>query len=239
MKVFAYLRVSGEVQTDKGGFERQLDTIYKFCEAKGFLAVRRFHDQQSGADEFADRRALHEVLALAGSGSATGIDTIVIERADRIARDLMVQEIFLRECHKKGIKVYAADSGEELVLAGADPTRVLIRQILGALAQWEKSQINMKLQAGRRKKARETGKPCGGPAPYGETPSEKAVVKTIWKLRRHEHRTFLQIANYLTNQGFPTPAKGSYWPASTVQKIYRREENLAAAINVALQDGDQ
>lgn len=228
MKVFAYLRVSTKEQTEAGGYERQLTTVEKFCDDNKHRIARVFRDQQSGGDEFADRSSLHELLSLAGPDSATGVTAIVVERADRIARDLMVQEIFLRECRNKHIEVYAADSGEELVLAGADPTRVLIRQILGALAQWEKSQIIAKLQAGRRKKARETGAPCGGPKPYGQTESERVMIHEIYTLRRRG-QTFLSIANSLTERGIPTPdGTGHYWLSSTAYRIYAREAHRRA-----------
>jgi DNA invertase Pin-like site-specific DNA recombinase len=223
MKVFAYLRVSTKEQVETGGFHRQAEAIETFCAGREWTISRAFKDQQSGGDEFADRAALREILDLAGPNSALGIDTVVVERADRIARDLMVQEIFLRECRKKGIKVYASDSGEELVLEGADPTRVLIRQILGALAQWEKSQIVMKLSAGRRKKARETGKPCGGPQPYGQTESERAVIADIVAMRKKK-RTFLWIASHLNESGFPAPS-GKYWHSGTVFSIAQRERH--------------
>lgn len=221
-RVFAYLRVSSDIQMDKGGFERQTEAVCAFILQKGWQLVRTFKDQQSGADEFADRKALQDILLLAGPNTAVEVDTIVVERADRIARDLLAQEIFLRECRKRSIKVYAADSGEELVLAGADPTRVLIRQILGALAQWEKSQISLKLQAGRRKKARETGRPCGGPPPYGATSAERAVIEEIFYARRYK-KTFIEITRILNEKGFPTPSGGRSWAPSTVWEIYFRE----------------
>jgi len=227
MKVFAYLRVSTVVQLDGGGFERQLDTIKALCAAKGWTIARVFRDQQSGGSEFESRSGLHEILALAGECNALGIDTVVVENATRVARDLMVQEIFLTECRKKGIKIIAADCGEELVMAGADPTRILIRQILGALAQWEKAQTVLKLQAGRRKKARETGKPCGGPPQYGGTPGERAILADIKKLR-HQGKTFQEIANEMREIGYPAP-RGGYWHRSTVWTILTRDAERKAA----------
>src|SRR3970282_1778973 len=111
--------------------------------------------------------------------AAYDVRTIVVERADRIARDLIVAELFFRECKSRGIEVYAADSGEELVNAEADPTRKLIRQVLGALAEWDKSQIVRKLQDGRRRKKAETGWPCGGPVVFGRKPGEE---KWVWRI---------------------------------------------------------
>lgn len=239
MKVFAYLRVSTKEQFDGGGFERQLETIKTLCAARGWTIARSpFKDQQSGGTEFENRAGLQDILALAGeSPNALGIDTVVVENASRIARDLMVQEIFLSECRKRGIKVYAADCGEELVMAGADPTRVLIRQILGALAQWEKAQTVLKLQAGRRKKARETGMPCGGPKQYGHTPGQRAILTDI-KMRRRQGKTFKEIADELRDTGYPPP-RGKYWHRSTVWQILTRDQERKAAQNAALQDMDQ
>lgn len=220
MKVFAYLRVSTKEQLDGGGFDRQLDTITTLTGARGWPIARVFKDQQSGGSEFEHRAGLHEILSLAGEQNAMGIDTIVVENATRIARDLMVQEIFLARCREQGIKVIAADCGEELAMEGADPTRVLIRQILGALAQWEKSQTVLKLQAGRRKKARETGEPCGGPKPYGQTEQEKMVIAEILKLRKLG-KSLQSIAHYLAGMGFPAPG-GDYWHKATVHNIILR-----------------
>ena len=48
-----------------------------------------------------------------------------------------------------GVRVVAADSGTDLTAADEDPTRVLIRQVLGAVSQFEKSVIVAKLRAAR------------------------------------------------------------------------------------------
>jgi len=237
VRVFAYLRVSTAVQLDGGGFERQLDAVKSLCAAKGWTIARVFRDQQSGGTEFEHRAGLHEILALAGECNALGIDTVIVENASRLARDLMVQEIFLCECRKKGIKVYAADCGEELVMANADPGRVMIRQIMGAVAQWEKSMTVMKLQAGRRKKARETGLPCGGPPQYGSTAGERAILADIKKLRR-QGMTFQQIAQEMRKIGYPAP-RGGYWHRSTVWTILTRDIQRKAAENRFNQDNDQ
>jgi DNA invertase Pin-like site-specific DNA recombinase len=237
MKVFAYLRVSTKEQLDGGGFDRQLETIRSLCASKGWTVARTFKDQQSGATEFDNRAGLQEVLALAGECNALGIDTVVVENASRIARDLIVQELFLTECRKRGIKVVTADTGEEIVMANADPSRVMMRQIFGAVAQWEKSMLVLKLQAGRRRKARDTGEPCGGPKPYGLTTSEKAVIADIWKYRQRGC-TFRYIAALLQEQGFPAP-NSSYWHSATVYHLFNREEQRRAAELCFAMDNDQ
>lgn len=238
MRVFVYLRVSTKEQLDGGGFDRQQEAARSLCAARGWTIVRTFRDQQSGGTEFEGRQGLQDLLALAGEKNALGIDTVVVENASRIARDLMVQEIFLSECRKKNIKIFAADCGEELVMAGADPTRVLIRQILGALAQWEKAQTVLKLQSGRRRKALEQGFPCGGPKRFGGTPAEDAAIAEIY-YHRSRGRSLNYVRRALEKKGFPAPGGKREWMTSTIYRLYAREVDRRAGINRYLQDNDQ
>lgn len=209
-KVFIYCRVSSAGQVSGDGFPRQIETCKRFADSKGWVVARIFQESQTGSDEWSDRKLLSEAMDLAGG--VMDIKTIVVERADRLSRDLIVGELFLRECKKRGIQVFAADSGEELVNATGDPTKVLIRQILGALSQWEKSIIVRKLAAGRKAKAEKTGKPCGGSSPdrYGDRGGvaqqnlEKRVIGTILYWSK-EGSNFSQIARDLTRRRIQIP----------------------------------
>lgn len=218
-KVFSYLRVSTAQQVDGDGFPRQREAIARFAAAKGWTLAREFVEQQTGTDSFADRPKLMEAMDWCGGN--LGITVILVERVDRLGRDLIVTELFFAECKKRGITVYASDSGEELVNAEGDPTRKLIRQILGALSEWDRSQINHKLQAGRRRKALETGLPCGGPRPFGGKPSEREVVLFVWS-KRGEGWSYQKIADRLEDKGFPNPKGGRMWSRFTVRKISER-----------------
>jgi hypothetical protein len=46
-----------------------------------------------------------------------------------------------------------------------DPTRILVRQMMGAVAQYEKSQIVLKLRGARMRKRAKEGR-CEGRKPY-------------------------------------------------------------------------
>jgi DNA invertase Pin-like site-specific DNA recombinase len=67
-----------------------------------------------------------------------GVRTIVIEKLDRLARDPMVQEATIANPAKRAI---ALVSVAEPDLMANDPTRILMRQFMGAVAQYDKSQI--------------------------------------------------------------------------------------------------
>lgn len=215
-RVFAYLRVSTAEQLDNGGLARQRQVVSIFCEQKGWSVLRTFEDQQSGGAKFESRRKLQECLDLCSN--ATGVNIIVVERADRIARDMIEQEVFLRECAKRKVLVYVAETGEELVGADASPDRKLIRRILGALAEWEKDQIARKLLEGRRRKKLLTGKPCGGPAPY----DNREVITKIVGLRC-EGLSYQEIAARLNTEHVPTPGGTKFWFPAAVKRVFDRE----------------
>src|SRR5204863_235004 len=104
----------------------------------------------------------------------------VVERLDRLARDLMVSEFLLKELRIRGIKVFATDQGALIDMANneGDPTRKLIRQIIAALSEWEKSQLVLKLRVARERKRKQTGR-CEGPLPYGSITAERIILDTI------------------------------------------------------------
>jgi len=84
---------------------------------------------------------------------SNGVRTIVIERLDRLARDLMVQETIIADLQKNGFDLISVAEPD---LMATDPTRILVRQMMGAVAQYEKSQIVLKLRGARlRKRAKE------------------------------------------------------------------------------------
>jgi hypothetical protein len=66
--------------------------------------------------------------------------------------------VLLAQFRDLGVRVVAADSGTDLTAADEDPARVLIRQMLGAVSQFEKSVIVAKLRAARVRQRRQTGR---------------------------------------------------------------------------------
>jgi hypothetical protein len=61
----------------------------------------------------------------------------------------MINEIIVDQLTRLGARVLTAD-GADLTTADGDPTRTLIRQVLGAVAQFEKSVIVLKLRCCQR-----------------------------------------------------------------------------------------
>jgi DNA invertase Pin-like site-specific DNA recombinase len=226
LRTFAYLRVSTKEQLDMNGLDRQRDAVRAYADRAGFTIARTFEEQQSGGAAFEDRLMLIEMLELA---VACDVGAIIVERADRVARDLMAQELFFVKCQEQNVKVFAADTGQELTCKDGDPTRVLLRQLLGALAQWEKAVIVKKLQDGRRRTAAKTGRPCGGPRRFGDNPDpaenadERHILVVIRDLRRRG-MTYQVIAERLRQLGHRAPSGQTYWHSSTVMRLDKSPE---------------
>jgi DNA invertase Pin-like site-specific DNA recombinase len=221
-KAVAYLRVSGKGQVEGDGFPRQRETVERYAKTAGVELVGEYRDEGvSGTKELEDRAGLSELLARIRSN---GVRVVIVERADRLARDLMVGEVILGQFRDLGVKVIAADSGAELTAGDDDPTRVLIRQVLGAVAQFEKAVIVSKLKAARVRKRRAEGR-CEGRKPFGTRSGEAEVVERILKLRRKprggERLSFQAIADRLNHERLPTRT-GKPWAAETVRGIIGR-----------------
>jgi DNA invertase Pin-like site-specific DNA recombinase len=72
---------------------RQRAAIKAYAKTAGYTVVREFADEGvSGAIETTARPAFAEMLKTL---HANGVRTVLVERLDRLARDLMVQEAAL------------------------------------------------------------------------------------------------------------------------------------------------
>jgi DNA invertase Pin-like site-specific DNA recombinase len=227
-KAFAYLRVSGKGQIDGDGFPRQRDAVQKYAKAHKVEIVGEYRDEGvSGAKDCFDRPGLTDLFVAIKSN---GVRLVLVERSDRLARDLMVGEIILSEFRNIGVQVIAADSGTDLTVEDGDPTRTLMRQMLGAIAQWEKSIIVQKLRAARIRIRRAKGR-CEGRKPYGTAPGEQNTIAKMRQMRQ-EGLSYDAIAKALNDAGIlprttSRAGKQTKWFGAAVQRILNRASTAA------------
>src|SRR5689334_6474550 len=129
---FAYVRVSGKGQIKGDGFPRQLEAIRAYAKAHDIRIAKVFEEKGvGGATDLESRPALLELMeALASNGTKL----VLIEKLDRLARDLMVQETIIADLRKRGFDIVSVTEPD---LLQNDPHRVMMRQIFGAVAQYE------------------------------------------------------------------------------------------------------
>ena len=145
-----------------------------------------------------------------------GTKFVLIEKLDRLARDLMVQETIIGDLRKSGFDLISVAEPD---LLQDDPTRTLMRQVFGAIAQYEKAMIVMKLRGARNRTKARTGR-CEGRKPYGHYPGEQKVVERM-KALRASGMAYDKLAEQLTTEGFAT-RKGTGWHGFSVQRILNR-----------------
>jgi DNA invertase Pin-like site-specific DNA recombinase len=219
-KAFSYLRVSGKGQIDGDGFPRQREAVTSYAKRHQIEIVQEFCEKGvSGTKDAFDREALTDLFVAL---KANGVRVVLVERADRLARDLMISEILLGEFRKLGVKVISAECCTELTVEDDDPTKKLIRQVLGAISEWEKSVIVQKLRAARMRIRRSEGR-CEGRKPYGADDNEKHVIG-LMRQWQSEGRALRGIADRLNAEGIKTrtamrAGKDTKWHAQSVQRI--------------------
>jgi DNA invertase Pin-like site-specific DNA recombinase len=216
VKAFGYLRTSGKGQIGNDGFPRQRDAISRYAKANKIEIVQEFSDEAvSGTADAMDRPGLTDLFVAL---KANGVRTVIAESATRIARDLMISEIILGEFRKIGVRVISADGGIDLTLGNDDPSGKLIRQILGAVAEWEKCALVQKLRASRLR-IRRSGVRCEGKKPFGHTPDEQKIIQYILTLR-NEKKSFTAIAEQLNGEGVKSRSGGK-WHPTQVQRVVK------------------
>ncbi|MHB8513511.1 MAG: recombinase family protein [Actinomycetota bacterium] len=230
MKVAAYLRVSTDRQAEEGlGLEVQEQAIRKWAREHKHRIVGWHRDEGvSGSNGIDTRKALPEALSSIKNRDAAGL---VVYRLDRLARDLIIQETLLAEIRRMGGNMFTTSAAEAGYLDDDpnDPSRKLIRQVLGAVNEYERSMVVMRLRSGRRRKAEKGGFAYGSPAlgyravdgSLLDDAEEQKVVKRIAAL----HKTGLSIraiAEILTSEGFQTKRGNARWHPTVVARIIAR-----------------
>jgi DNA invertase Pin-like site-specific DNA recombinase len=113
-------------------------------------------------------------------------------------RDLTVQLTGHDFLKKLGVSLIPATAPD--FFTEDTPTAVLVRQVLGAIAQFEKTSLVAKLKAARDRKRERTGK-CGGRKSYVEArPETVALAKHL----HSERKSYRSIAAELAASGHTT-----------------------------------
>lgn len=153
---------------------------------------------------------------------------------DRLARAYAYQVLVLDELARFGIKVHFTDAPD---LATDDPQAVLLTQVQGVIAEYEKAKIAERYRRGKLFRARAgevtTWKPpygyrriarseATGPAHLEIFEPEAAVVRRIFA-DRIGGTTIREICRRLNAEAVPSPTGRATWGHSTVSRLLRNE----------------
>ena len=152
-QVVGYYRTSSNsnVGQDKDSRKRQQHAVMNYASSNGMTVVSEFYDiGVSGTKEILNRPSFMKMLDYCEDNE---ISTIVLEDASRMSRDLIIQETgFQYLTTKLGYKLVSVANPDTFV--EHSPTGTLIRQVLGTIAQFEKSNLVEKLKNARHRKSK-------------------------------------------------------------------------------------
>jgi DNA invertase Pin-like site-specific DNA recombinase len=223
MKAIAYCRVSTDKQAEHGlGLDVQRAAITAWAEANGCtITAWRTDEGISGSNGLDTRPGLAEAFRQLEAGEA---DALVVYRLDRLARKLGSQITWIEQLESRGRHVISVTEPD----VGQDEMRVFVRQVLGAVAEYERATIVRRMKDGRALKAERGGFAYGEPA-YGqraqdrELAADSAEVQVITRMRQMqaEGLSLRAIARALNDEAVP-PKRGGAWHAQTVARVLAR-----------------
>jgi len=180
--------------------------------------VEWFYDKAvRGADAITERPGFAAILdRVAGNG----IRTIIVESPDRFARDLAVQ--LAGHDHLRGLGVTLIPATAPDFFTEDTPTAVLVRQVLGAIAQFDKATTVAKLKAARDRKIA-VGEKCGGRKSYAE--ARPGMVELARQLRRPDRDrrpiSLRKVSAALAERGY-VASTGRPYQAAAVAAMLRQ-----------------
>jgi DNA invertase Pin-like site-specific DNA recombinase len=205
----AYYRTSSatNVGDDKDSRKRQSDAVTAYAALHGLEIVGEYYDAAvSGSDPVMSRNGFAAMLAhMLGNCSRI----VLVENASRFARDLAVQIAGHDLLKSKGIQLVPVDSPD--YFTDETPTATMVRSILGAVSQFEKEALVLKLRKARDRVRSERGRCEGNPA---WRPADAAVVQSAKDMRA----TGLSL-RVIAKQLAPNAATGKPYTAQGVKHI--------------------
>jgi DNA invertase Pin-like site-specific DNA recombinase len=143
VQAVAYYRTSSaaSVSADKDSQRRQAEAVTAYTKGRYELAEAFYDAAVSGADPIDTRPGFKALLAHC---EAHSVGVVLVENASRFARDLAVQLTGHALLQAKGIELVPVDA--PTYFTDPSPTAELVRQILGAVSQFEKAALVAKLR---------------------------------------------------------------------------------------------
>jgi site-specific DNA recombinase len=240
LRVAFYMRVSTAEQELEGYSkefqQEQLEQHVKRKDYKGWVTkpAWHFYEQASGGDT-EGRKELQKLMELVKKGE---IDLVLVWKIDRLSRNLSQLLQLFEELDRHGVGF--ASMKEDLDFTGA--IGKLIFQIFGALAEFERENIKMRTQEGKRASAL-AGNYTGSSVPYGYkgipnpdgkgkkieiVPEEAKIVRQIFEWFVQGEKNAEWIAKELNRLGVPKSkgnvrARGTKWYAVTIRTMLAHE----------------
>lgn len=166
--------------------QNQAERCIRYCDKKGYNIGAVFNDESSTGGIY-DRPILHQAIEKLSSGAV-----LVVDAPDRLARDMLVALTIEHEVKKAGASIEYANG----TASGVTPEGELLRNILAAFAQYERSRIRKRTSDGMAK--RQAAGEWFGKPPIG------------WKLDENNKKRLVPAGNERLGWNFVVARAKSY-----------------------------
>ena len=221
-KAIIYTRFSPQRNSDESdSCEIQEGICRKYAEEHGHTVLDTLNDKDvSGKDEY--REKLWQAIEALPKGGV-----LIVFKRDRLARNVYLAEQINRAVELKGATIEAV-SGD---VAGDGPEQVMIRQVLAAIAEYERKLIALRTSFAM-KQHQIAGKRMGRYPPYRweidpedssliiPVPSEQEAIAVIKIL--HEKGMNCHSIAIGMDRKMPERARASKWNQKLIRKIIER-----------------
>ncbi len=217
MKAIGYIRVSTDLQADKGtSLENQVARIKEFAEKRGLILENIFEDAGfSGKNT--NRPGFQAMMNRINQG---GVGALIVWHSTRFARNLRDFINHMDILEKKKIKFYSIEEPEMSGSSGK-----AMRNLMAVFAEYQSDVTGEYTRSVKSNLKKNKKVYCGFP-PLGfvnqdgvlvRDPNGMKIVEEI-KVMRVNGMSLHKIANYLNNQGVKGSKNGKFH-AVTIQKI--------------------
>lgn len=219
-----YIRVSTELQAEKGtSLDDQRETLTKYCEKNSFTVTHVYEDAGISGKS-TDRPQFQAMLQAAEAGE---FKRVIATKLDRIARNLKDLLETVDQLNKISCALIVLDQNFDT----SNPSGKFFLQMMGAIAELERSMISDRVMSGKRNNASK-GTFNGARIPYGYTYSngvfavneqQAATVRSIFQ-RFLDGESLYGIANSLNDAGIASPGRkpdvpGNNWTHAGVRHM--------------------
>lgn len=221
MKAIGYIRVSTDMQADKGtSLENQVDRIKEFAQKRG-LILENIYEDAGFSGKNTNRPGFQDMMKRINQG---GISTLIVWHSTRFARNLRDFINHMDILEKKKIKFYSIEEPEMSGSSGK-----AMRNLMAVFAEYQSDVTgeytrSVKTNLKKNKKVYCAFPPLGFKNQDGvlvRDPKQMEIVETITVLKA-EGKSLRQIADYFNSQGIRGSKNGKFH-AVTIQKILNND----------------
>ena len=208
-----YIRVSTERQAQEGySVAAQKQNLISFAKTSNFKVYDIYADEGISGKDVEGRPSVRRLIKDIQDGK---IDVVLIQKFDRLTRNLTDTEDFIQLFQKYDVDVWSISEGKVDISNSNGKFMTLLK---GLFAQHERELTSERIKVAFNQKAKQGYTLCCACTPYGYNrkkgnkviiinQEEAKVVRRIFKMYI-EGTSFTTIAKRLTAEGIPTKGGG-------------------------------